>query len=162
MPRSVTAFLIAFVMAPWVIRKLREIKLGQQIRDDGPEAALGQSGTPTMVAFSSFSPSCCRRCCEPYDQPVRVAGRGGDGGIRCGGICRRLPKFIKRQSGAVGGAEIYRSVSGGLSDRCVLYTLPSYTTKLSVPFFKFSRRIWAGSTSSSSFLSSSAARTPSI
>ncbi|HRB18180.1 MAG TPA: hypothetical protein PK224_20465, partial [Nitrospira sp.] len=45
---AVTAFLIAFVMAPWVIRKLQEIKLGQQIRDDGPKRHLAKSGTPTM------------------------------------------------------------------------------------------------------------------
>ena len=37
---AVTAFLIAFVMAPWVIRKLQEIKLGQQIRDDGPKCGF--------------------------------------------------------------------------------------------------------------------------
>ena len=34
---AVTAFLIAFILAPWVIRKLQEIKLGQQVRDDGPK-----------------------------------------------------------------------------------------------------------------------------
>ena len=45
---AVTAFLIAFVLAPWVIRKLQEIKLGQQIRDDGPKRHLAKSGTPTM------------------------------------------------------------------------------------------------------------------
>ena len=45
---AVTAFLIAFVLAPWVIRKLQEIKLGQQIRGDGPKRHLAKSGTPTM------------------------------------------------------------------------------------------------------------------
>ncbi|RPH81737.1 MAG: phospho-N-acetylmuramoyl-pentapeptide-transferase, partial [Nitrospiraceae bacterium] len=45
---AVTAFLIAFVLAPWVIKKLQEIKLGQQIRADGPQRHLAKSGTPTM------------------------------------------------------------------------------------------------------------------
>ena len=45
---AVTAFLIAFILAPWVIRKLQEIKLGQQVRDDGPKRHLAKSGTPTM------------------------------------------------------------------------------------------------------------------
>ena len=45
---AVTAFLVAFVLAPWLIRKLQEIKLGQQIRDDGPKRHLAKSGTPTM------------------------------------------------------------------------------------------------------------------
>ena len=45
---AVTAFLIAFVFAPWLIKKLQHIKLGQQIRDDGPKRHLAKSGTPTM------------------------------------------------------------------------------------------------------------------
>src|SRR6185436_15136434 len=45
---AVTAFLIAFVMAPWLIRKLQAMRLGQQIRTDGPSRHLAKSGTPTM------------------------------------------------------------------------------------------------------------------
>src|SRR2546427_7770218 len=45
---AVTAFLIAFVLAPRVIRKLQDMKLGQQIRGDGPKHHLAKSGTPTM------------------------------------------------------------------------------------------------------------------
>ncbi|MEO5864903.1 MAG: phospho-N-acetylmuramoyl-pentapeptide-transferase, partial [Nitrospiraceae bacterium] len=45
---AVTAFLIAFVLAPWVIRKLQDMKLSQQIRGDGPKHHLAKSGTPTM------------------------------------------------------------------------------------------------------------------
>ena len=45
---AVTAFLIAFVLAPRVIRELQDMKLGQQIRGDGPKHHLAKSGTPTM------------------------------------------------------------------------------------------------------------------
>jgi len=45
---AVTAFLLAFVLAPPLIRKLQEIKLGQNIRDDGPSRHQTKSGTPTM------------------------------------------------------------------------------------------------------------------
>jgi phospho-N-acetylmuramoyl-pentapeptide-transferase len=42
------AFLVTFVTAPPVIAFLRAKKLGQQIRDDGPQRHLSKAGTPTM------------------------------------------------------------------------------------------------------------------
>ena len=44
----VTALLIAFVVGPLVIRKLRQHKVGQVIRADGPASHQGKRGTPTM------------------------------------------------------------------------------------------------------------------
>lgn len=43
-----TALLINFVIGPWLIRRLRNFSITQQIRDDGPKTHLGKSGTPTM------------------------------------------------------------------------------------------------------------------
>src|SRR2546430_17209946 len=45
---AVTAFLLAFVLTPMLIRKLQEMGLGQQVRDDGPSRHLAKTGTPTM------------------------------------------------------------------------------------------------------------------
>ena len=45
---AVTALLISFLLGPWVIRKLAELKIGQEIRVDGPESHLSKAGTPTM------------------------------------------------------------------------------------------------------------------
>ena len=45
---SLTAFLICFLLGPWMIRKLREMQIGQYIRDDGPKTHLDKAGTPTM------------------------------------------------------------------------------------------------------------------
>jgi phospho-N-acetylmuramoyl-pentapeptide-transferase len=45
---AVTALLISFLFGPRIIRKLRELKVGQKIRHDGPETHLSKSGTPTM------------------------------------------------------------------------------------------------------------------
>ena len=42
------AFLVTLLTAPPVIRFLRQKKLGQQIRDDGPRTHLTKAGTPTM------------------------------------------------------------------------------------------------------------------
>ncbi len=45
---SLTAFLICFLLGPWMIRKLAEMQVGQFIRDDGPKTHLDKAGTPTM------------------------------------------------------------------------------------------------------------------
>jgi len=45
---AVTSLLISFLLGPWVIRKLTQLKLGQEIRNDGPESHLSKAGTPTM------------------------------------------------------------------------------------------------------------------
>ncbi len=43
-----TALLISFVVGPSMIRRLSSYKIGQTVRDDGPESHLSKSGTPTM------------------------------------------------------------------------------------------------------------------
>ncbi|HZI89092.1 MAG TPA: phospho-N-acetylmuramoyl-pentapeptide-transferase [Candidatus Polarisedimenticolia bacterium] len=45
---AATALLLAFVLGPPVIRRLRAMKIGQQVRDDGPQSHLPKAGTPTM------------------------------------------------------------------------------------------------------------------
>ena len=45
---SLTAFLICFLLGPWMIRKLAEMQIGQYIREDGPQSHLDKAGTPTM------------------------------------------------------------------------------------------------------------------
>ncbi|WP_019626882.1 phospho-N-acetylmuramoyl-pentapeptide-transferase [Thioalkalivibrio sp. ALJT] len=44
----VTALAIALLIGPAVIRRLTVGKVGQQVRDDGPESHLSKAGTPTM------------------------------------------------------------------------------------------------------------------
>jgi len=45
---TVTALLLAFVLGPWIIRKLREHNVGQVVRAEGPASHQGKRGTPTM------------------------------------------------------------------------------------------------------------------
>jgi len=45
---TVTAFLVCFVLGPWVIRKLSAMQVGQYIQNDGPQTHLPKEGTPTM------------------------------------------------------------------------------------------------------------------
>ncbi|QQO07400.1 phospho-N-acetylmuramoyl-pentapeptide-transferase [Breznakiella homolactica] len=43
-----TSLLICFIFGPRIIEGLRRLKIGQSIRDDGPETHLKKGGTPTM------------------------------------------------------------------------------------------------------------------
>jgi len=45
---ALTALIISFVLGPRLIRHLKSIQFGQQIRDDGPQTHLKKQGTPTM------------------------------------------------------------------------------------------------------------------
>ncbi len=44
----ITALLISLLLGPWMIRKLREMSVGQFIREDGPQSHQTKAGTPTM------------------------------------------------------------------------------------------------------------------
>jgi phospho-N-acetylmuramoyl-pentapeptide-transferase len=43
-----TALLITFAIGPTMIRRLTSYKIGQSVRDDGPQSHLLKAGTPTM------------------------------------------------------------------------------------------------------------------
>jgi phospho-N-acetylmuramoyl-pentapeptide-transferase len=45
---TLTALAISFIVGPGMIRKLTEYKVGQSVRDDGPQTHLIKAGTPTM------------------------------------------------------------------------------------------------------------------
>ena len=45
---TMTALLISFVIGPRMIAWLTRMKIGQSVRDDGPQTHLAKAGTPTM------------------------------------------------------------------------------------------------------------------
>ena len=45
---AITALLISFLFGPWLIKRLKILKVGQEIREDGPKTHLVKSGIPTM------------------------------------------------------------------------------------------------------------------
>ena len=135
---AVTAFLIAFVLAPWVIRKLQEIKLGQQIREDGPKSHLAKSGTPTMggvlIIFAVVISTLLWADISRAYVWLALASTMGFGAI---GFVDDYLKFVKAQSkGLTAGQKFTAQIVLALAIAIALYFLPGYTTKLSIPFFK--------------------------
>ncbi len=45
---ALTALAVSFLIGPMMIRKLTYYKIGQSVRDDGPQTHLAKAGTPTM------------------------------------------------------------------------------------------------------------------
>ena len=45
---TITALMLSLLIGPVMIRKLVSYKIGQTIRDDGPQSHLSKAGTPTM------------------------------------------------------------------------------------------------------------------
>ncbi|PYU35873.1 MAG: phospho-N-acetylmuramoyl-pentapeptide-transferase, partial [Acidobacteria bacterium] len=43
---SLTALFLGLLLGPWVIRTLRELQIGQFIREEGPERHQIKAGTP--------------------------------------------------------------------------------------------------------------------
>jgi phospho-N-acetylmuramoyl-pentapeptide-transferase len=45
---ALTALVMSFIIGPGMIKRLTRQKIGQSIREDGPESHYGKAGTPTM------------------------------------------------------------------------------------------------------------------
>ncbi len=45
---TITALLVAFIIGPYIVRRLREFNIGQKIREEGPASHQTKAGTPTM------------------------------------------------------------------------------------------------------------------
>src|SRR5215210_2534999 len=45
---ALTALMISFILGPWLIERMRRIKFGQYIREEGPKSHQIKAGTPTM------------------------------------------------------------------------------------------------------------------
>ncbi|MCP9464289.1 MAG: phospho-N-acetylmuramoyl-pentapeptide-transferase [Nitrospira sp.] len=135
---AVTAFLIAFALAPSMIRKLQEIKLGQQVRDDGPKRHLAKSGTPTMGGILIiFAVMVATVLWADISRPIIWLVLGSTFGFFLIGFTDDYLKFIKARSKGLSASQKFAAqVCVALGVALALYFLPSYSTKLSVPFFK--------------------------
>src|SRR3989442_12141414 len=54
---TVTALLLAFIVGPKIIAKLREHRVGQIVRAEGPTSHHGTHGTPTMGGLIIILPT---------------------------------------------------------------------------------------------------------
>src|SRR4030042_1269004 len=132
------ALVSLFISGDWVIRKLREMQVGQHIREDGPANHKGKAGTPTMGG------------CLILPVVILTTLLWGD----LSNLYVWLVLFVLCCFGAIGFADDYlkkvRKSSKGLSGRAKmtlqvlsafvvalsLYLSPGFDSRLNLPFLK--------------------------
>jgi phospho-N-acetylmuramoyl-pentapeptide-transferase len=135
---AVTAFLIAFILAPPLIRKLQQLRLGQFIREDGPRRHLAKSGTPTMggllILFAVLLSTLLWADVTNRYTWLVITAMAGFGLV---GFMDDYLKFVRGQSKGLSATQKFLAqglIALGIG--IFLYALPGYSTNLSVPFFK--------------------------
>ncbi len=138
---SGTGLMICLFLGPWMIRRLREFQVGQQVRDDGPKAHQSKSGTPTMggllIIISILVPTLLwADLTNPYVW-IALAALVLFGVV---GFLDDYLKVIKKRSlGLTAPQKIVMQlvISGALAGTLILMAKAgNYSTRLSVPFFK--------------------------
>jgi phospho-N-acetylmuramoyl-pentapeptide-transferase len=135
---SLTAFLICFLLGPWVIRKLRTMQIGQYIRKDGPETHFDKAGTPTMggilIIFSiTVSTLLWNDLTNHYIWIVLLVAVG-NGAI--GFFDDYLMQVKKRSKGLSVRVKFLLQIALALLTGCLVYMTPDFSTQVTIPFFK--------------------------
>ena len=135
---SLTAMVISFLLGPWLIRKLIELKVGQTVRDDGPATHLDKEGTPTMggallIVAISFSTFLWADLTNRYVW-IALLIINGYGLIGFVDDYRKLvkkdPKGLSAKHKLIGQAII------GFCAAVLIFTQKDFSATLAVPFFK--------------------------
>jgi len=135
---ALTAFVVSFVLGPWLIRTLTAAKIGQQIRPDGPERHLAKAGTPTMggVLILSSLILATLLLADLRNQYVWLV-LFVTGGFAAIGFVDDFRKLTGRNSkGLPGRTRLFWEFAIGLAAGAFLYLVPRFDTVLYFPFFK--------------------------
>jgi phospho-N-acetylmuramoyl-pentapeptide-transferase len=133
-----TAFLICFFLGPWFIKKLSEMQIGQYIREDGPQAHMKKTGTPTMggtlIIFSIAASTLLWCNLTNYYTWILLLTLTGYGII---GFTDDYLKQVKKRNKGLSAAQKFTLQSllalivGGF-----IYICPDFPSTLTFPFFK--------------------------
>ena len=135
---SLTAFIICFLLGPWMIRKLAEMQVGQYIRDDGPQTHLDKAGTPTMggtlIVISITVSILLWSDLTNYFVWIVLFVIIGNAVI---GFVDDYLMQIKKQSKGLGVRSklILQGIIALLAGLLV-YISPNFSTQITIPFFK--------------------------
>jgi phospho-N-acetylmuramoyl-pentapeptide-transferase len=138
---SLTALGISLVFGPWVIRKLRDFRIGQIIRQEGPQSHQAKAGTPTMggllILLSAIVPTMLwANLADPYIW-IAVLATLGFGAV--GFIDDYLKLTRKSHHGLIPRYKLGGQLLIGLLVGLAVLELSRqglYNTRLIFPFFK--------------------------
>lgn len=137
---TLTAVAISLALGPWLIHRLRQFKIGQHIREDGPQSHFQKAGTPTMggllILIGMFASMLLWADFTNQHIWIILAATFGFGVI---GFCDDYLKLVKKQSmGLRGTYKLTGQIIIALGIGLYIYgnAGDTFTTTVTVPFFK--------------------------
>ncbi|QQS46288.1 MAG: phospho-N-acetylmuramoyl-pentapeptide-transferase [Acidobacteriota bacterium] len=135
---AVTALALSLIFGPWVIRKLREFKFGQEIREEGPASHQAKRGTPTMggvlIIGSVLISTLLWANLRNWSVWVTVAGMLGCGAI---GFADDYIKIVRKRSlGLTARQKLAGQILVGATVAALLFAFTDFSSIVNVPFFK--------------------------
>lgn len=138
---SISSLFLGLILGPWMIRRLRELQIGQFIREEGPRSHQTKAGTPTMggllIVTVTLAPVIFwADLSNPYVL-LSIFSMLAFGAI---GFADDYNKVVrKRNLGLTGRTKFLLQVLVSFAAALSLLLLTInrvYSTQLSVPFFK--------------------------
>jgi phospho-N-acetylmuramoyl-pentapeptide-transferase len=135
---TITAMVIAFVLGPWLIRKLQSLQIGQPIRELGPDSHQVKQGTPTMggvliLLSVVVSTLLWANLTSEYIWYLLMA-TAGFGFI---GFLDDYQKLAGKSSrGVPAKARLAAEIAIALFISVCMYLNPGFSSSISLPFFK--------------------------
>jgi len=138
---AVLALLISLLIGPYIIRRLRELQIGEEIRSDGPQSHLSKRGTPSMggiiILISVLVPTLLfARVGDTCIWLVMVSTLW----LSALGLLDDWRKIVKKMpKGLIGRYKLAGQILLGLFVGVVVYYFPaveSARSSTTVPFFK--------------------------
>ena len=135
---TVTAFLVCFIVGPWMIRKLAAMQVGQYIQNDGPQTHLPKEGTPTMggtlIVFAVVAATLLWADLTNIFVWIVLFVIIGFSSI--GFSDDYLKQVKKRNQGLGAGTKFLFQVILALITGVWIYTTSDFSTEVAIPFFK--------------------------
>lgn len=135
---AITALVICFVLGPWLIRKLRALKIGQPIREDGPDSHFSKEGTPTMggilIIFAAvISTFLWSNLNVGYVWMIMMVTLG----FGLIGFMDDYRKLVSKNSKGVSGkVRLLLEIAIALFVSLILYYKSGFGSNVTIPFFK--------------------------
>ena len=134
----VTAFLICFITGPFLIRTLQRIKIGQFIREEGPQRHYDKAGTPTMGGVMIMGSILITTLCwaNLYNRYVWITVLAMVG-FTLAGFTDDYKKLVrKKNEGLSARAKMLMLIVFAVLVSWLTYTTPGFTGKITIPFVK--------------------------
>ncbi len=135
---TITAFLLCFILGPWVIKRLQKLQIGQYVRDNGPQTHLNKAGTPTMGGMMIIGAVVISTLlwADIYNRYIWIVLFSTISFTLIGFTDDYLMQVKKRSKGLSAKAKFTLQVIVALITGWLTYSSPDFSTTITIPFLK--------------------------